>query len=377
MKKLQGLNIDSEAQKRKPIFMDPMSSDKLSLLGDNLRDEIEDIEDEMEEVGLLQRKDSAVTAAAAKMPGLVILNPGECSVCPLRSCHTPIANVKPGQLTYSHKLNQCMTLTTWLAREKAHAMGEHHEIDKRHWSVPHNSIPGHTNATEHVVAVFDSILPQLIKEDANIYVVAIADAAESFINYMDLRMRPDDNIKDETGYDSAADRVLAMAFMEPKHDPKKVQCPFFKLAMDKNARSWITSTKPKGYFLNCLNGAKPILRPDQVDDDDTGAELGESFEELPKLEDEQGTKYPVGLETEDPVVVERPGNVTPEGADVASDKTAETDEYDHTKNAVSCATYSAEVLDEELIWPNVMDLALEFFVRVAEEERTRGCGGLL
>ena len=69
MKQLQVLDLNS-ASEVKP-FAPLMAEERFQMLGDNLKMEVEDIEEELAELGLFQRDDSA------KVPGVIILNPGQ------------------------------------------------------------------------------------------------------------------------------------------------------------------------------------------------------------------------------------------------------------------------------------------------------------
>ena len=75
VKKLHALGLDSTGKRVRPIERYPR--DKLQLLGDNLRNEIEDMEEEMDGLCFLPRSDSVVTASNANVPGVVILNAGK------------------------------------------------------------------------------------------------------------------------------------------------------------------------------------------------------------------------------------------------------------------------------------------------------------
>lgn len=85
-----------------------------------------------------------------------------------------------GQLLYSHKYRQAMTMRSWSAMPRksiAHDMVRIHE---------ENHVQGHRTAKEHVKTVFDQVLcnPDRIAADAEIYVIAIENGTENVLSLL-------------------------------------------------------------------------------------------------------------------------------------------------------------------------------------------------
>ncbi|KAI4679773.1 uncharacterized protein J4E84_008296 [Alternaria hordeiaustralica] len=86
-----------------------------------------------------------------------------------------------GQLLYSHKYDQAMTLRSWSAMPRksiAHDMVRIRDNENR--------VPGHENAKKHVKTVFDEVIcnPDRVAADAEVYVIAIEDGTESILNLL-------------------------------------------------------------------------------------------------------------------------------------------------------------------------------------------------
>jgi hypothetical protein len=86
-----------------------------------------------------------------------------------------------GQLLYSHKYDQAMTLRSWSAMPRksiAHDMVRIHDGENR--------VPGHEDAKKHVKTVFDQVIcnPDRVAADAEVYVIAIEDGTESILNLL-------------------------------------------------------------------------------------------------------------------------------------------------------------------------------------------------
>lgn len=85
-----------------------------------------------------------------------------------------------GQLLYSHKHRQAMTLRSWSAmprKSMSHDMVRIHE---------ENYVEGHRTAKEHVKTVFDEIIlnPDCVSSDAEIYVIGIENGTENVLNLL-------------------------------------------------------------------------------------------------------------------------------------------------------------------------------------------------
>lgn len=86
-----------------------------------------------------------------------------------------------GQLFYSHKFNNALSLRSWSAMPRktiSHDMIRIHEEENR--------VEGHRSAEEHIRTVFDSIVMNrdFVASDAEVYVVAIEDGVENLMNVL-------------------------------------------------------------------------------------------------------------------------------------------------------------------------------------------------
>ena len=93
--------------------------------------------------------------------------------------HTPgFIIVNNGQLLYSHKHHQAMTLRSWQAMPRKSLAHDSIVTDP-----VENRIPGNRSPHEHMQFVFQHILsnPTYISPDAEVYVVGIEDGAEGLL----------------------------------------------------------------------------------------------------------------------------------------------------------------------------------------------------
>jgi hypothetical protein len=103
-------------------------------------------------------KDGAELADKEKnAPGLIVMN-----------C---------GQLLYSYKYEQAMTMRSWSAMPRKSMCHESIQI------VPENHIKGNNDPEEHIKFVFDNVIhnKDFVAEDADIYVIAIENGAEKLL----------------------------------------------------------------------------------------------------------------------------------------------------------------------------------------------------
>ena len=269
------------------------------------------------------RCDSTTANDIKKVPGLIILN--------------------PGALLWSNKEKYTMTVNTWLARKHLHALGEDYVIDSMH-----NHIEGHATPYEHIETCMDTILPQILAEDAQLYIVGITTSAEYFINWYQARQctegTPHTNHCDVPGI---VKKLSAMAFMQPTHDAAKVKCDTVEMMLHDFGRQWIKSTKPLGTFLNSVKPTEPPALPSFPAPLHARAE-----DDVLRLPDYDSAHPEAGTAL-----------TSYAGIEMASKRLS----YDHCREIVSCATYSGATDIDEMIWPNAMDLALGHFNFVAEK----------
>ncbi|KAF1838529.1 hypothetical protein BDW02DRAFT_623974 [Decorospora gaudefroyi] len=125
-----------------------------------------------------------------------------------------------GQLLYSHKYDQAMTLRSWSAMPRksiTHDMVLIHEEENR--------VDGHRNPSEHVRTVFDQIIcnPERVAADAEVYVIAIEDGTEHILDLLadDLRL---------THHRSGAIHSLI--------DDSQIKNPQLRAFLHQRARQW-------------------------------------------------------------------------------------------------------------------------------------------
>jgi len=218
----------------------------------------------------LARNDPALLAAAKaeKMPGIIILN--------------------PGQLHYSNAEHKCMTWATWSARHRSSAIAKGFVVDD-----VYNRVPGHSCPEEHIATMFDKVIPQLVRGDTKLYVLGITDGAERFINWMDAALEHDLN-------GGIANQVHAMAFTEPTHLPSAIHEAMGSALMN-FGRAWIKSERELGTWINSPNAMKKIHH--HAWDEEDRIKTEKKAAKAKAKEDEEGLK-----DEEGQVLVSKAGN---------------------------------------------------------------------
>ncbi|KAL1797042.1 hypothetical protein ACET3X_005582 [Alternaria dauci] len=148
-------------------------------------------------------RDGYVLEDKTTTPGLIVLN--------------------TGQLLYSHKYNQAMTLRSWLAMPRksiAHDMVRIYDEENR--------VPGHGDAKEHVKTVFDQVIcnPDRVSADAEVYVIAIEDGTESVLGLL-----TDD-------FNKYGTRITAMALVHSIVDDSQIKDQHVRAFLHQRARQW-------------------------------------------------------------------------------------------------------------------------------------------
>lgn len=155
------------------------------------------------------------------IPGLVVMN--------------------TGQLLYSHKFNQAMTLRSWSAlprKSVAHDPIRIHEDQNR--------VKGHTNPQEHIRSVFDQVLcnPDCVAPNAEVYVLAIEGGTEDVLHILG------ENCKSSflevmchgqklTGVvEKYGSRITAMALIHSLIDDSQITKPRLKAFLHQRTRQW-------------------------------------------------------------------------------------------------------------------------------------------
>ena len=271
-----------------------------SAVGTKMRNKSTQTGMEMSTEGV-QRSGSVVSTTTDRVPGIVMLN--------------------PGQLLYSHELNHCMTQVTWWARPKSSAIGDHYQINETH-----NRVPGHRTPEEHISTVFEHVLHQLLKDDVRLWIVGIADGAENFIEYMNLTLYNATSLKNA----GSAGNVAAMALMQTTHNPNNLQSLTLRHDLEMYGRSWIMSSKPKGTFINAPSAMKRIVHPS----DEVEAEKGPLAELIEETKSEEEGRQLAQVKTQDtemtitnhtPIITAKSGNeiAAPDDYDLDDLKPAE------------------------------------------------------
>ncbi|CAG5177687.1 uncharacterized protein ALTATR162_LOCUS8337 [Alternaria atra] len=163
-----------------------------------------------------------------------------------------------GQLLYSHKYDQAMTLRSWSAMPRksiAHDMVRIHDEENR--------VQGHGNAKEHVKTVFDQVIcnPDHVAADAEVYVIAIEDGTESVINLLtddckyeklilykllpknDLLLNAILTTSEELKLtavlvDKYGNRITAMALIHSLIDDSQIKDPHIRAFLHQRTRQW-------------------------------------------------------------------------------------------------------------------------------------------
>ncbi|KAK5112418.1 hypothetical protein LTR85_011527 [Meristemomyces frigidus] len=325
-------------------------------------------------------------------PGLIILN--------------------PGQLIYSHQLNESMAQPTWMARPKKTAIDDHIRIDP-----VHNRVPGHENPDAHVSSVFEHVIRKITREDVRLYVVGLSEGGEAVLKYLDSKFMA--NTQDPVG-----DKLEAIALIQPSHTPSQLKSESLaNLLAGPRARSWIMDDAPKGTLLNTANSGKPLahyadslaaskqsITDGRHEGEGSATSTSGAIAIPPKLDgqaqalnqssdsllssprslqakaslEKSSYSFPQSAAAMLQSVASLQTNGSGSGSasleqsqstlsqshllDQSKDSLDEPDPYADTP--VSCATFSSGELQTavpELVWPAVMDDVLEWFKSVADD----------
>ncbi|CAO2657748.1 Nn.00g038740.m01.CDS01 [Neocucurbitaria sp. VM-36] len=128
-----------------------------------------------------------------------------------------------GQLLYSHKYNNGMTMRSWSAMPRksvAHDMIRIHEEENR--------VKGHRSPREHVKSVFDEVLcnADRVASDAEVYIIAIEDGIENVLNVL------------SENFDKYGSRVTAMALIHSSIDDSQIKDPSVRALLHQRTRHW-------------------------------------------------------------------------------------------------------------------------------------------
>ncbi|CAA9965230.1 hypothetical protein PTMSG1_08589 [Pyrenophora teres f. maculata] len=136
-------------------------------------------------------------------PGLVVLN--------------------MGQLLYSTKYDQAMTLRSWSAMPRKSVVHEMIPIDDEV-----NRVPGHRTPEEHIKTVFEQVIcnPERVAADAEVYVIAIENGTQRIVSLI---------AKDFEKYGS---RITAMALVDSTIADTEIQNPHARAFLRQRTRQW-------------------------------------------------------------------------------------------------------------------------------------------
>jgi hypothetical protein len=168
-------------------------------------------------------KDGAVVEDKTKdTPGLIVMN-----------C---------GQLLYSHKTNETLSMRSWIAKTRksiCHDVIEVHEKE--------NHIEGHRDPQEHMKTAFDTVIhnPDFVAADAEVYVIAIQNGADHLLDLLGSGRKFHHSIGDVVStiliratVDKYAARITAMAIVDTMVDATSIHNPSFKAFLHQRVRQW-------------------------------------------------------------------------------------------------------------------------------------------
>ncbi|USP82794.1 uncharacterized protein yc1106_10068 [Curvularia clavata] len=153
-----------------------------------------------------------------------------------------------GQLLYSHKYRQPMTLRSWSALPRKSAV---HDMIRIH---EENSVSGHRTPIEHIQTIFDGILlnPERISPDAEIYLSAIENGTEHILNLL------------ASDFPKYTSRLTALALVHCTLDDSQIKDPQLRSFLHTRARQWkFNDTTPDP--LICTNLPKDYSGPRKLD----------------------------------------------------------------------------------------------------------------
>ncbi|CAK1358900.1 unnamed protein product [Cercospora beticola] len=186
----------------------------------------------------------SVTGLASKMAARVV-QPTEDGMARLDQCEQTrtdeqklqapgIIILNPGQLIYSHGLGRNLTVASWQSRPRPTATSEPYKVEPKH-----NSIPGHETPHRHVQTAFQSILPQIIAEDARLHIIAIGDGTTATLDTIDQIMLASDHISIGGGI------LGTVALIDAKHEHEKIASLPLKTHLASVGKGWVQSEEAK------------------------------------------------------------------------------------------------------------------------------------
>ncbi|KAF2467173.1 uncharacterized protein BDR25DRAFT_376025 [Lindgomyces ingoldianus] len=152
------------------------------------------------------RDRAGVEGKEKDIPGLIVMN--------------------TGQLLYSHKYNEALTVRSWLSMPRksiCHESIKIHEVENR--------VEGHRTPEEHIKTVFDRIIknPDFVAPDAEVYAIGIENGADYLLDVLNGDM------------DKYGSRITALALAQPSYVSSQICNANLKAFLRQRARKWILS----------------------------------------------------------------------------------------------------------------------------------------
>ena len=158
-----------------------------------------------------------------------------------------------GQLLYSHKYDQAMTLRSWSAMPRRSMVHDMIPINDEE-----NRVPGHRTPEDHIKTVFDQLIynPERVATDAEVYVIAIEDGTQRILNLIDGNCEyfitnrfPELTIWTVEKYGS---RITAMALVDSTVADTEIKDPHTRAFLRQRSRQW-KFTELTFNPLHCIN----------------------------------------------------------------------------------------------------------------------------
>ncbi|PSN70334.1 hypothetical protein BS50DRAFT_662530 [Corynespora cassiicola Philippines] len=128
-----------------------------------------------------------------------------------------------GQLLYSHKYNQTLSLRGWSAlprKSMVHDQVKVHQVENR--------VEGHRTPQEHIQSVFRDVVlnTDYVAGDAEVYVVAIENGAENLLGIL------------ERDFETYGSRITALAVVQSLYSGTQIKNPTLDAFLQQRTRHW-------------------------------------------------------------------------------------------------------------------------------------------
>ncbi|KAK3396556.1 Arb2 domain-containing protein [Sordaria brevicollis] len=122
-----------------------------------------------------------------------------------------------------------------------------------HWGYYHdperNTVPENETPADHVKYIFEKVVPQFVKDDAKIDVIALGDMSDEVEQYFD-----NDKVWAKIGH-----KMNAMVVLGGFFDMREARCQDFKKFMDERGRAYINSSEPLDTLIAGPEGGDPAV----------------------------------------------------------------------------------------------------------------------